>query len=292
MFDKIVEVVIGLMLSVYRLTTTVAAGVTSLIFTGTLIVRQTGGVAGTDEVQISHNGTHATISNRNAGGAVLIDIVGGTNAVAFDVGNGSRDLFAVRFINSTDGYAIVNSTGAIGFSSGDPSVNALDTGFNRVAANVAGLLSGDWFQQTPGRSRVTGDVTNATAAMAAITGLSATLIAGRKYTGCMVLKCSESVAAEGIRVDFAGGTATMTSFAAGAGVLTGGTTVIVNEVSSALTTDFDWSTITGETWIRFEITLVCNAAGTFIPQFSQSADLGGTVTVSLGSFMWIEDMPA
>jgi hypothetical protein len=152
------------------------------------------------------------------------------------------------------------------------------------------MSSGDWFQQVPGRSRVTADVTNLTAVMAAITGLSATLIAGRSYTGRMVLKCSESVAAEGIRVDFDGGTATMTSFAAGAGVRTGGTRVIVNEVSSALATDFDWSTITGETWIVFDITMVVNAAGTFIPRFSQSADLGGTVTVSLGSYMWLEDV--
>ena len=141
------------------------------------------------------------------------------------------------------------------------------------------------------KSRVAGDVTNATAVMADIAGLSANLVAGRKYIGVMVLKCSESVAAEGIKVDFDGGTATMTSFAAGAGLLAGGITVTVTAVSSALATDFDWSTITGETWLTFRLTMVVNAAGTFIPRFCQSVDAGATLTVSLGSYLHLEETP-
>lgn len=280
MFDKITEVVIGLLVSIYRLTTTVAAGVTSLIFTGTLVIRQTGGVAGTDEVQISHNGSTAIFANATGS----TQIKSGATVLCQIQSNGS----GTHVQNS----ACV-SNGNIGFtSSATIAAAVIDSGFARAAANVISLASGDWFQQTPGRSRVTGDVTSSNTTMGNITGLSATLIAARVYTGFMVLKCSESVAAEGIRVDFAGGTATMTSFAAGAGILEGGTAVKVNAVSSALDTDFDWSTITGETWIRFEITMVVNGAGTFIPRFSQSVDAGGTVTVSLGSYLWLDDMPA
>lgn len=246
---------------------------------GTLVIRQPGGVAGTDDVRISHDGSIAIFAN--ASGSVRLVSASTTLAQV----QTDQTFYAGAFTAISSGTIGFSSSGAIAGA-------AADSAFNRAAANVIGLVSGDWLQQTPGRSRVTGDVTSSNVTMGDITGLSATLIAGRKYTGFMVLKCSESVAAEGIRVDFNGGTATMTSFAAGAGILEGGTAVKVNAVSSALDTDFDWSTITGETWIRFEITMVVNGAGTFIPRFSQSVDAGGTVTVSLGSYMWLEDMPA
>lgn len=195
------------------------------------------------------------------------------------------------------GATYLRDSSTFGFASGDPATTSTDTYLSRAAAKVFRTADGNgtnptWLQQTAARSRVNGNVDNITNVMANITGLSATLIAGRKYTGELILKCVNTTAAEGIAVDFDGGNATMTSFAAGAGVLTGGTRVIVNEVSSALATDFDWSTITGETWIIVKFTLVCNAAGTFIPRFREStAHTSGTATISLGSYMWLEDTP-
>lgn len=138
-------------------------------------------------------------------------------------------------------------------------------------------------------AEVTSDYTNATNTMSNITDLTVSLQASGIYVGQLVLKCSNSTAAEGIAVDFDGGNATMTAFAAGAGVLTGGTTVAVTTVSSALATDFDWSTITGETWITFQIGLTVNAAGTFIVRAREStAHTSGTVTVSRGSYLRLQ----
>ncbi len=128
--------------------------------------------------------------------------------------------------------------------------------------------------------------TNATNVMANLTALSLSLKASGTYSGTLVLKVSNSTAAEGVAVDLDGGNCTATTFAAGAGILTGGTTVTVTAVSSALATDFDWSTITGETWITFQITIVVNGAGTFIPRFREStAHTSGTVTVAVGSYI-------
>jgi hypothetical protein len=136
------------------------------------------------------------------------------------------------------------------------------------------------------RAAVTADVTNATATMSNITDLSLTLLAGATYIGTAVFKCADSTAAEGISIDFDGSAATMTAFAAGAGVLTGGTTVAVTTVSSALATDLNWTTITGETWITVQLGFTVNAAGTFIPRFCQgTAHTSGTATVYRGSWL-------
>ena len=169
------------------------------------------------------------------------------------------------------------------------------------------VAQSDWFSRAMGDAdsfaqlvtlgintkRVTANVTNATATMANITDLSITLTAGHKYVGEMVVKCSDSTAAEGISFDFDGSSATMTSFAAGAGVLTGGTTVAVTTTSTALATDLNWTTITGETWIIIKISMVVNAGGTFIPRFCQgTAHTSGTATVNLGSYLTLEDVSA
>jgi hypothetical protein len=134
------------------------------------------------------------------------------------------------------------------------------------------------------RASLAADVTNATATMSNLTGLSLTVVAGGVYSGRAVFKCADSTAAEGIAFDFDGGAATMTAFAAGAGLLTGGTTVASVTVSSALATDLVWTTITGETWLTVELSFTANAGGTFIPRFAQgTAHTSGTATVSRGS---------
>lgn len=127
--------------------------------------------------------------------------------------------------------------------------------------------------------------------MANITGLTATLIAGRKYIGQLVVFASDSVALEGLQIDFDGGTATATSFVAGMIGTPIGATVGV-AYSTALATDLTVTTATVADigyLIAFEI--VVNAAGTFIPRFSQVSHTAGTVTLRLGSYMRITDSP-
>jgi hypothetical protein len=149
-----------------------------------------------------------------------------------------------------------------------------------------------WVQNTPGRARLTADVTENAAALKNLTDLSLTLVAGRKYTGKLVVKCLDSVAAEGIQFDFNGGAATMTNFWAGAGVLaSGGTDVIGTNISTSLAGVINFTTLTGESVVVIEISLVCNAGGTFIPRFAQNTHAAGTATARLGSYLWLEDSP-
>lgn len=197
--------------------------------------------------------------------------------------------------SGTPGKAVLWSGGIWGWSNNATAAwQTLDAGLRRVAAGVVGAVSDQaatagWFQNSAGYKRLTANVTENAAALANLTDLTVTLIAGRKYTGRMVLKVTDSTVAEGVKLDFNGGTATMTSFAAGAGVLAGGTNVLVNAVSSALATAINWSTITGETWVTVEISLVCNAGGTFIPRAAQNSHATGTLTTALGSYLHLDD---
>jgi len=309
----------------------------------TLAVRQQGGVAGTDEVKIFHDGTNGFVqqqsgklflgtfgnivfaSSADTGGSpegAWITSGGFSMRAAFSYGwsatsdpEGTQDLCLYRdaagtlaqrnstnaqtfrvYTTYTDGsnyeaFQISTAAGTVtlapitaGSGTDDISLVLTPTGTGRVVAN-------GWLQNAAAVSRVTGDVTNATTTMAAITGLSATLVAGRKYIGSVTLKCDDSVAAEGIKFDFDGGTATMTSFWAYGVISAGGVAVEGTVSSSSLAGDINWTTITSTTFITLAFSLVCNAGGTFIPQFAQNSHSSGTATVSLGSFMFMEDVP-
>lgn len=141
------------------------------------------------------------------------------------------------------------------------------------------------------RARLTADVTNATATMANLSDLSVTLVAGKKYVGRIVLKCNNSVAAEGIQLDFNGGTATTTNFWAAANQAVGGTNVAGTLISTSLAGVINFTTITGETLIVAAISLVCNAGGTFIPRVAENSHSSGTLTAELGSFLILENSP-
>jgi hypothetical protein len=174
--------------------------------------------------------------------------------------------------------------------------SAADTWLLRPAAKV--IAANGWVQQAGGRARVIADQTENAGTLKSM-GLTTdgtnpiSLIAGRKYTGRMVVKCVNSTATEGIQFDFNGGSATMTSFWAGAGILaSGGTDVIGTNISTSLAGVINFTTFTGESVVIFEISLVCNAAGTFIPRFAENTSAIGTATVRLGSWLWMEDMPA
>lgn len=135
--------------------------------------------------------------------------------------------------------------------------------------------------------RLTADVTNATATLAGLTDLSVTLASAGKYVGRLVLKCNNNVAAEGVKLDFGGGGATATSFWAAGAELVGGTTVLGTVVATSLTGGINFSTITGETLIQVDFSIVVNAGGTFIPRAAENSHAAGTLTVELGSFLTV-----
>jgi hypothetical protein len=197
---------------------------------------------------------------------------------------------------------LINSGGAAVLDGGHVTIGTDNTydvgasGANRprslYLATSLELESLAWVRNNPGRKRLTANVTNATTTFSNLTDLTETLVAGRKYVGVMAVRCSDSVAADGIKFDFNGGAATTTSFnAAVAGNVQGATAGTT--VSAALATALNFTAMSGTTdhWITFAVSLVCNAGGTFIPRMAQNAHSTGTATAALGSYLWLDDSP-
>lgn len=161
--------------------------------------------------------------------------------------------------------------------------------FALSTATVA--LTGGMLQRAENCKRVSSNVTNATTTMATATGLSATLIASRKYSGRLVLFFDNDVAADGVKVDFDGGTATMSSFEAAVVSNIQGAT-LGTSVSAALATDLNATALSGTGRHCLEIAFagVCNTAGTFIVRLAKDSHTTGTLTVRANSYMHIEDM--
>lgn len=317
MKNKIRRWVFGWLAGVYGLTASVVSGVRTVVISGRTILGGTPTTAdATADVLIAPTATTQTnlvlqriasqsvnmfelqaangtvqMSINSDGNSLSMSEVAARIAIARSTGGNALD---TRVIGDSDPRIVLRSEGhlQLGLGSATPG-----TGLQAVAAGVLkvtdGSTGGGWLQVPPGRSRVANDVTNITITPAAITGLSATLIAGRKYSGRLVLFINNALADDGLRLDFDGGTATMTSFRAGfeagANVTTFG---VMN--SSALATDLtiDAFSGTGDSVVVVSFSLVCNVAGTFIPRIAKEADAAGaTLTVYTNSFMWLEDMP-
>lgn len=183
--------------------------------------------------------------------------------------------------------------GSVIFTRSVNAENAHDAGIYSPAAGVVAPSDGNpsspnmkWFQHA-GRVALDTDYTNATATMSNITGLSRTLTAGRKYTFTMRLFVSDSVAADGVKIDFDGGTATATDFRAHAVIYD--TALLLSTQTAALATDISVATVTGPALIEVSGSFTVNSGGTFIPRAAQAAHTSGTLTIELGSHIWIED---
>ena len=155
------------------------------------------------------------------------------------------------------------------------------------------VTAAGWLQNAPGRARLTGNATNATATMSNLTDLTLTLVAGRKYTGKLVLFAKNSTASEGLQFDLNGGAATFTSIFFGFAALPPTTGVVMGiPTSTAAGTAISVTTASnGDAVYTIEIAMVVNAGGTFIPRFAEVTSTSGTATVELGSYLWLEDMP-
>lgn len=169
-----------------------------------------------------------------------------------------------------------------------------DWGLKRGAAGVVVITDGatgtGWIQNSAGRARRTTSTTNVTITPAT-TGLSVALAAGRTYQFKLVIYTTNVTAADGLRVDFDGGTATATAFIQN-GIVTDTAGVRSLPQTTALATDVTDTTTTGAAMSVFEGTITVNTAGTFIPRFAKEADAAGaTITIQAGSCLVVEDMP-
>ena len=230
----------------------------------------------------------------NAGTKVFsVDELGNVRILTTAYGAQFRitDANGLQFLVDVDN-GFVSQGNAIAFKWLNPGTLATDLGYSRLAAGVMRItdgVSGFGWLQNAGESRVAGNVTNATGTMANITGLSATLAAGRTYVGRICVFCEDSTAADGIKFDFDGGTATATDFRAQGTIFD--TALQLSVQTTALATDFSAATITGGSVFTADFTITVNAAGTFIPRFAQVAHTTGTATAFRGSYMLLQDCP-
>ena len=115
--------------------------------------------------------------------------------------------------------------------------------------------------------------------------------AGRRYSFIAALYVSDSTAADGAKIDFNGGTATISNFRSHC-VLNDTTTLLVGSAqSTALSTALTAALLTGAgVWVCTG-TVELSVSGTFIVRAAQNSHTTGTLTVARGSWAAIEDVP-
>ena len=131
------------------------------------------------------------------------------------------------------------------------------------------------------------DVTNATTTFASTT-LSVPVTTGLKYGFEVSLRLADSVAADGVKLDFNGGTATATNFRAH--VIGHDSALALSTQVTALATAATIATFTGDGMLRVEGSFEPSSTGTFIPRFAKNSHTTGTATLYRGSFIRIWQM--
>lgn len=233
-------------------------------------------------------------SDGTAGAQVSANTFGVTNTT----GSKNRPVWV---FSASDGGMYLDPTDRIRWSaSANAGTGTNDTGIERLAAGVigmnngtAGTVTGAFLQNGGGRSVRTSDATNATTTLAT-TGLSVTLLSGRKYTFDLNLIFNDSLAADGAKFDFNGGSATSTFIEAICTMITAGATAFETVVEvTALNTSIADATLanTNQGILSCHGHFVPSGNGTFIPQYAQNAHTTGTLTLKRGSYFWVEDMP-
>jgi len=184
------------------------------------------------------------------------------------------------------------NTVALSWASGPADSTNPDAGLSRVVGGVVaptlGTVGTRGYMQNPGGDCVLAADFPKTNATLGSTNLSDTVVSGRDYTFEALLIMSNTVPGEGGQIAI-GGTATAKKFVARADAK-GGTVVAVNEVSAALATVINYSTITETTYVRITGYLKCNAGGTFILQAAENTTATGTFTLAAGSWIKLTDI--
>lgn len=197
------------------------------------------------------------------------------------------DATALRF---GSGYALYWQSNA------SADAGTQDTAIIRTATGVlsaaSSSLGSGWFRSPAGELALNADYTNATATFSN-TALSTSLISGRTYNFMLSLTLADSTAADGVKIDFNGGAATVTNFRvhcanlANTGVaeaLTAGTSTtlagVINDTALAGTTQYN---------MVCNGTIVPSSSNTFIVRAAQDSHSTGTLTIYRGSWISIRD---
>lgn len=264
--------IIGILRNVFKMTSTISSGLT---------------VIGVTFGRTTYYGTNGTTE---------LAYIGATSGGAGELAiNDSAGVITAVIQSSNNGEIKVQSDGFIGFSNNASAAwQTLDTGWARAAAGVVKAVSdvsgtAAWVQNGAGQKFRSSSTTNITITPAT-TGLSVTVAASRTYKFKCVLYTTTATAADGLRVDFDGGNATMSMFIQN-GILSDTTSVRPLAQTTALATDVTDTSVAGAAMSVFEGTFTTSGAGTFIPRFAKEADAAGaTITIQAGSYLEVWDI--
>jgi uncharacterized Zn-binding protein involved in type VI secretion len=266
---------------------------------GTVVVRQPGGTAGTDEIQLSHDGTDGHIANpegdlfiaqrANGAGHIWLTRIGyanGSNGLRFDpVSDGTNETISAYFGGSL--CNLVFRGAAIKLNNGTYQAELVPLATNVLCVGASG---DGWFQNAGGVAILNANFTSVSITPAN-TNLSRTVLAGRSYGFRLLLPVNNATAGDGFRLDFNGGTASMTTFLACA--KSAGTITESVVTSAALDTDFVFTSATSTCFVIIEGSMKVNTGGTFIVRAGKSTDAAGaTMTLLAGARLEINDLVA
>ena len=265
----------------------------------------TAGAAAGGNITITAGAAARNASGNANGGNITLTpgapIGTGTDGVVW-VGTGSA--FGLQYTGSK-GYVYENGVPVIEWDGAHTSLRAdgllrwaingalpntygtgLSTPANGVLAIGKGTAAADGYFQWGGQSFLAADATNATTTMAN-TGLSVTVTTGRKYGFKCILFLDNSLDADGMKIDFDGGTATATNFRAHVTVFDNA--LNLSTQVTALATDVAATTIVGNTLVEVEGSFEPSSIGTFIPRFAGNTAVSGTLTLARGSNLTLFD---
>lgn len=275
---------------------------------GTVSVYQTGqSGASTKRVDIRHDGTDVFVESKDGAINILdvngygirftkvsaqlrLDTVGASMTGGVTFGANASQAYIGNFWRTNNGSGAFETFG--NYNIRWPN-NGIDYAADKVLKVGDGSTGNGWIIPAAGRCRVSSDVTNTGTSVAAITGISATLIASRKYSGRLILFLDNSTAAEGFQLDFNGGSATWTSFRAAIVSNIQGATLGTTQ-STAIATVLNATAMngTGQHCIEIAWAGVVNVAGTLIPRIAKNTTGGGgTLSTRTNSNMLTEDIP-
>lgn len=215
------------------------------------------------------------------------------NALQFNIREGAG---ATLYTRLSDAFLKLSRDQYVAFAAEASGLTTMDTSLWRAAAGVLSLGSGAgsgtaWLTGHSGKVRLASAVTNTTSTLANLTELTQTVLAGRKYTGRLVLPINNALAADGYKLDLGGGTATMTSLHFGIASLAGATLGV--RTSTALTTALTVTVLadTSDVYVEIPVTMVVNGAGTIIPRQAKNADAASAIlTHRVGGYFHLDDV--
>lgn len=176
------------------------------------------------------------------------------------------------------------------FGTGQTSVKAV---VSYIASGVVGIGTsneGDhngWVVDG-GECFVASDQTLTTTTLTSTT-CGVTVTSGRKYSGVCELFLSDSVAADGAKIDFDGGSATATNFRAQ--VTAFDSALNLSTQLTSLTSTASATTFTGAGAFEVHFSFEPSSTGTLLTRFAQAGHTTGTLTLARGSFCAVRDTP-